>query len=100
MHFLKGGEQCNMRGVGRLASVRRWFQTEAIDVCLLFNVAVLFSSNYSEFPFPVCKAQFIDDWLENWRGAPRFASFFRILTFLSICCVRCAIIMEQGASVR
>jgi hypothetical protein len=28
--------------------------------CLFFNV----------FPFPVCKAQLIGDWLENRRGAP------------------------------
>jgi hypothetical protein len=38
-----------MRGVGKLASVRRWFRTVAIDVCLIFNVAVVFSSKYFRF---------------------------------------------------
>jgi hypothetical protein len=40
-----------MRGVGKLISVRRWFGTVAIDVCLLFNVAVNFSSKYFRFLF-------------------------------------------------
>jgi hypothetical protein len=40
-----------MRGVGKLASVRRWFRTVAIDVSLLFNVAVVFSSKYFRFLF-------------------------------------------------
>jgi hypothetical protein len=57
-----------MRGVGELASVRRWFRTVAIDVCLLFNVAVVFSLKYFRFLF--CKAQIIGDWYENRRGAP------------------------------
>ncbi len=43
----KGGES----GLGRLATVRRWFQTMAIDVCLLFNVVVVFSSMYFRFVF-------------------------------------------------
>ncbi len=30
-------------GVGRLATVQRCFRTVAIDVCLLFNIAVVFS---------------------------------------------------------
>ncbi len=36
-------------GVGRLATVWRWFQTMEIDVCLLFNVAIVFSSMYFRF---------------------------------------------------
>jgi hypothetical protein len=40
-----------MRGVGKLASVRRWFRTVAIYVCLLFNVAVDFSLKYFRFLF-------------------------------------------------
>jgi hypothetical protein len=40
-----------MRGVGKLASVRRWFWTVAIDVCLIFNVAVVFSCKYFRFLF-------------------------------------------------
>jgi hypothetical protein len=40
-----------MRGVGKLVSVRRWFRTVAIDVCLLLNVAVVFSSKYFRFLF-------------------------------------------------
>jgi hypothetical protein len=40
-----------MRGFGMLASVRRWFRTEAIDVCLLFNVTIVFSSIYFRFLF-------------------------------------------------
>jgi hypothetical protein len=50
-----------MRGVGKLASVRRWYRTVTIDVCILFNVVVVFLL----FPFPVCKAQLIGDWHEN-----------------------------------
>ncbi len=38
-------------GVGKLASVRRWFRTVAIDICLIFNVAVVFSSKYFRFLF-------------------------------------------------
>jgi hypothetical protein len=38
-------------GVGKLANVRRWFQTVAINVCLIFNVAVVFSSKYFRFLF-------------------------------------------------
>ncbi len=56
-----------MRRVGRLATVGRWFLTVAIDVCLIFNVAVVF---FNVFLFPVCKAQLIGDWLENRQGAP------------------------------
>jgi hypothetical protein len=37
--------------VGRLANVPRWFKTIAIDVCLLFNVVVVFSSTYFCFRF-------------------------------------------------
>jgi hypothetical protein len=44
-----------MRGVEKLASVRRWFWTVAIEVCLHFNVTVVFFFNV--FPFPVRKAQ-------------------------------------------
>jgi hypothetical protein len=36
-----------IEGDGKLASVRRWFRTVAIDVCLIFNEAVVFSSKYS-----------------------------------------------------
>jgi hypothetical protein len=38
-------------GVGKLASVRRWYQTLAINVCLLFNVVVVFSLAYFRFLF-------------------------------------------------
>jgi hypothetical protein len=40
-----------MRGVGKMASVQRWFRTVAIDVCLIFNVAVVSSSKYFRFLF-------------------------------------------------
>jgi hypothetical protein len=41
-----------MRGVEKVASVRRWFRTVAIDVCIIFlNVAVVFSSKYFRFLF-------------------------------------------------
>jgi hypothetical protein len=40
-----------MRGFGKLASVRRWFRTVVMDVCLLFNVAIDFSSKYFRFLF-------------------------------------------------
>jgi hypothetical protein len=38
-----------MRGAGKQATVRIWFRTVAIDVSLIFNVAIIFSSKY--FPF-------------------------------------------------
>jgi hypothetical protein len=34
---------------GREASVRRWYWTVAIDVCLFFNVVVFFSLAYFRF---------------------------------------------------
>jgi hypothetical protein len=40
-----------MRGTEKLASVRRWYRTVAIDVCLLFNVVVVFSLTYFRFLF-------------------------------------------------
>ncbi len=48
---LKGSDQWKMRRVWKLASVRRWFWTVAINVCLLFNVAVIFSWKYFRFLF-------------------------------------------------
>jgi len=42
-----------MRGVRRLATVQRWYRTVAINVCLLFNVAVVFSSKYFRFLFGI-----------------------------------------------
>jgi hypothetical protein len=53
-----------MRGVEKLASVRRMYRTVAIDVYL--------------FPFPVCNAQLIGDWYENNRG-PRNTIMFLIM---------------------
>jgi hypothetical protein len=40
-----------MRGVGKLASVRRWHRAEAIDVRLLFYLVVVFSATYFRFLF-------------------------------------------------
>jgi hypothetical protein len=56
-----------MRGVEKLASVRRLYRTVAIDVCLFFYEAIVFSETY--FRFLLCKAQLIGDWYENRRGA-------------------------------
>jgi hypothetical protein len=39
------------RGVGNLATVRRWFRTVAIDDCLNFIVAFVFSSSHFHFLF-------------------------------------------------
>jgi hypothetical protein len=36
---------------GQEAGYRLWFGTVAIDVCLIFNVAVVFSSTYFRFLF-------------------------------------------------
>jgi hypothetical protein len=33
------------------ATVRIWFRAVAIDVCLIFNVAIVFSSKYFRFLF-------------------------------------------------
>jgi hypothetical protein len=52
-----------MRGVEKLASVRRLYRTVVIKVCLFFYEAVVFSATY-----PVCKAQLIGDWYENRQG--------------------------------
>jgi hypothetical protein len=38
-------------GVQKLASVRRWYRTGAIDVCLLFTLALDFSLKYFRFLF-------------------------------------------------
>jgi hypothetical protein len=38
-------------GVKKQATVRIWFRTMAIDVCLILNVAVVFSSTYFRFLF-------------------------------------------------
>ncbi len=38
-------------GVGKQATVKIWFRTVAIDVCLIFNVAVVFSLKYFRFLF-------------------------------------------------
>jgi hypothetical protein len=39
-----------MRGVVKLANVRRWFRTVVINVCLLFDAAaVVFTSTYFRF---------------------------------------------------
>jgi hypothetical protein len=38
-------------GVKKQATDRIWFRTVAIDVCLIFNVAAVFSSTYFRFLF-------------------------------------------------
>jgi hypothetical protein len=38
-------------GVKKQATVRLWFRPGAIDVCLIFNVSVVFSSTYFRFLF-------------------------------------------------
>ncbi len=48
---LKGSGYRKITGVWDLATVRRWFQTVAIDVCFIFNVAVVCSSKYFRFLF-------------------------------------------------
>jgi hypothetical protein len=40
-----------MRGVGSLAAVRLWYRTVVINVCLIFNRPVVFSSKYFRFLF-------------------------------------------------
>jgi hypothetical protein len=40
-----------MRGVEKLASVRRLYQIVAIDVCLFFYEAIVFSATYFSFWF-------------------------------------------------
>jgi hypothetical protein len=40
-----------MKNVENLATIRRWFRTVAIDVCLVYIVAVVFSSKYTRFLF-------------------------------------------------
>ncbi len=52
-----------MRGVKRLATVRRNFQTVAIDVCSLLNVVVVFSSMYFGSCF-VKAMQLVGKWHE------------------------------------
>jgi hypothetical protein len=59
-----------MRGVGSLATVRIWYRTVVLDVCLFFYGPVVL--------FPVCKAQLIGDWYENRRSAPNTIIFLII----------------------
>ncbi len=50
----KGSDQWKMRGVKKLASVWRLYQTVTIDVCLFFYEAVVFSvfsATYFRFLF-------------------------------------------------
>ncbi len=47
----KGSDQWKMRGVEKLASVWRLYRTVAIDVCLFFYEAVVFSVTYFRFLF-------------------------------------------------
>ncbi len=49
--IIKGSDQWKMRGVEKLASVRRLYQTVAIDVCLFFYEAVVISATYFRFRF-------------------------------------------------
>ncbi len=45
------GNEKEGRGIKKQATVRMWFRTVAIDVRLIFNVAVVFSSKYFRFLF-------------------------------------------------
>jgi hypothetical protein len=47
---------------------QRRLRTVAIDVCLLFNFVVVFSS--TNFRFRFVKTSLLGDWYENSRGAP------------------------------
>jgi len=47
----KGSDQWKIRGVEKLANVRRLYQTVAIDVCLFFYETVIFSVTYFRFLF-------------------------------------------------
>jgi hypothetical protein len=47
----KGSDQWKIRGIEKLANVRRWYQTVAISVCLLFYLVVVFSLTYFRFLF-------------------------------------------------
>jgi hypothetical protein len=40
-----------MRGVRSLATVRIWYRTVVIDVCLFFDGPVVFSATYFRFLF-------------------------------------------------
>jgi hypothetical protein len=70
-------------GVKKQATVRIWFRTVAIDVCLIFNVAVVFSSTSFRFLFVKLS---LGDWLENRRGAPNY--LVRLLFFFYFFSVR------------
>ncbi len=48
---IKGSDQWKMRGVEKLANVRRLYPTEAIDVWLFFYEVVVFSATYFRFLF-------------------------------------------------
>jgi hypothetical protein len=50
------------KGVKKQATVRIWFRTVAIDVSLIFICGR--GLVFNVFPFPVCKALLIGDWLE------------------------------------
>ncbi len=73
--IFKGSDQWKMRGVEKLANVRRLYRTVAINVCFFLWSRRLFCN---VFPFPVCKAQLIGDWYENRRGARNTIIFFII----------------------
>ena len=81
------------RGVKKQATVRIWFRTMAIEVCLIFIVAVVFSSTYFRFLFVKL---LIGDWRENRRGA-RSCLVRHFSFFCSVCQLDIWIVM---ASVR
>ncbi len=57
-----------------MANVRLWFWTAAIDVCLSFNVAVVFF--FYVFPFPFSNALLVGDFHVNRGCAPNCSLHF------------------------
>jgi hypothetical protein len=66
------------RGVGKVAYVLFGSRTVAIEVCLLFNFAVVF--NFNVLPFPPSKSKLICDVLVNGETRHLGNVFFSFIT--------------------
>jgi hypothetical protein len=75
--WLKGSLQWEPRGVREVAYIRNRPQTVAIEVCLPFNLAIVFDFTY--FRFRPSKAKWIGNVLPNRRNAPIRSMFFFLL---------------------
>ncbi len=64
--LLKGSDQWETRGVGKVANDWNWSRTVVIDVLLSFNLAAILEIVLILFPFPLTPAEWIVTGLPIW----------------------------------